>query len=175
MDVMTPSRPYFVRALYDWILDNDCTPYLSVMADYPETVVPLEYVEDGVITLNVSASAVADFFADNDAISFKARFSGVSMTVYVPMGAVLGLYARETGQGMAFPEEPVYTERMLAQQEQVALSAVREVEEGLGELGELPETDEVDDSVEESGSADDSQLDSDAASTKKAPFLKVVK
>ncbi len=107
---MTPTRPYFVQAIFDWVLDNDLTPFLSVYADYPTTVVPLEYVDDGQITLNIAPSAVHSFYMDKEAISFQARFSGQSMSVYVPMGAIMGLYAKENGHGMAFPEEPFYQE-----------------------------------------------------------------
>ena len=116
MDAMTPSRPYFVRAIYDWVVDNECTPYLSVFAGFPTVDVPLEFVEDDHITLNLSPSAVVDFHFDNDSISFKARFSGVSRTLYIPMGAIVGLFAKENGHGMGFPDEPFYQ----AQAEQLA-------------------------------------------------------
>ncbi len=111
MAAMTPSRPYFVRAIFDWVVDNNCTPYLSVFAGFPTVEVPLEFVEDDHITLNISPSAVIDFHFDNDAISFKARFSGVSRSLYIPMGAIVGLFAKENGHGMGFPEEPFYIEQ----------------------------------------------------------------
>jgi stringent starvation protein B len=108
---MTPSRPYFVRAIFDWVVDNECTPYLSVFAGFPGVDVPLEFVEDEHITLNVSPSAVVDFHFDNDAISFKARFSGVSRSLFIPMGSIVGLFAKENGQGMGFPDELFYQEQ----------------------------------------------------------------
>lgn len=102
---MTPTRPYLLRAVYEWIVDNDCTPFLAVNADWPGVDVPADYVEDGQITLNVSPGAIAGLQMADDAVSFNARFSGTPRSLYVPMGAVIGIYARENGQGMAFPEE----------------------------------------------------------------------
>ena len=105
---MKPTRPYFLRAIYDWIIESQCTPFLAVNADYPGVDVPLEFSEDGQITLNILPSAVSHFMMDDDAVSFNARFSGASRQLFVPMGAVLGLYAKESGEGMAFPEESFY-------------------------------------------------------------------
>lgn len=105
---MKPTRPYFLRAIYDWIVDNACTPYMAVFADAPGVEVPRDYVEDGEITLNISPGAVANLLMDNEHVSFDARFNGVSYSIVVPMSAVLGVFARENGQGMAFPEEPGY-------------------------------------------------------------------
>ncbi|CAA0083745.1 Stringent starvation protein B [BD1-7 clade bacterium] len=104
--MMTPTRPYFLRAVYEWILDNECTPFLAVNADAPGVEVPREYVEDGQITLNLAPSAIVDLQMTNDGIEFSARFSGVAQLVSVPMAAVMGIFARENGQGMAFPDEP---------------------------------------------------------------------
>ncbi|HEY9032709.1 MAG TPA: ClpXP protease specificity-enhancing factor [Pseudomonadales bacterium] len=102
---MTPARPYLLRAVYQWIVDNHCTPYLAVDATVADVSVPQEYVEDGQITLNVSPTAVAQLHMDNDCVSFNARFAGTPRSVMVPMLAVIGIYARENGQGMAFPDE----------------------------------------------------------------------
>lgn len=102
---MTPTRPYFLRAVYQWILDNNCTPFLAVNAQLPGVSVPVEYVEDGQITLNISPSAVAYLQLENTHVEFNARFGGTPRNIYVPMAAVLGIYARENGQGMAFPDE----------------------------------------------------------------------
>jgi stringent starvation protein B len=103
---MTSSRPYLMRAFYDWIVDNGCTPYVVVNANRDDVQVPRTYVKDGQIVLNVSPSAVMAFHLDNAAMEFNARFGGVPMQVHVPMSAVLGIYARENGQGMIFePEE----------------------------------------------------------------------
>ncbi len=103
---MTPSRPYIMRALYDWIVDNDCTPYVLVDAAPEEVMVPRQFVKDGQIVLNISPSAVVDLNISNEAVFFNGRFGGVATDIYVPISAVIGIYARENGQGMVFePEE----------------------------------------------------------------------
>lgn len=102
---MTSSRPYLIRALYDWILDNECTPHVLVNASHDEVEVPRQFVKDGQIVLNVSPSAVQDLSLSNDSLSFNARFAGEPHYVYVPVAAVLGIYARENNQGMVFETE----------------------------------------------------------------------
>lgn len=102
---MTSSRPYLLRALYEWILENSCTPYILVNAYGAEVMVPQEYVKDGQIILNISPSAVHDLLMSNDAIEFNGRFAGIPTPVYVPVAAVMGIYARENGQGMVFESE----------------------------------------------------------------------
>lgn len=104
-DTMTSNRPYLVRAIYDWICDNNCTPYLLVDATRPGVRVPTHAVKDGRIVLNVAMRAVADLELGNDRIQFQARFGGVSQWVDVPQSAVLAIYAHENGQGMMFPVE----------------------------------------------------------------------
>lgn len=104
---MTSNRPYLIRALYEWIADNDLTPHLLVDAEMPGVVVPRGYVADGRIVLNVAASAVQGLVLGNDAVLFSARFSGRSFPVEIPVTAVLGIYARENGHGMLFPEQEV--------------------------------------------------------------------
>jgi stringent starvation protein B len=104
---MNSSRPYLVRALYEWIVDNDCTPHILVNAEYRNVQVPQGFATDGQIVLNVSPSAVRHLQMDNEAVSFEGRFSGVAHSLYVPVGAIMGIYARENGQGMVFdPEVP---------------------------------------------------------------------
>ncbi|MEG0636851.1 MAG: ClpXP protease specificity-enhancing factor [Pseudomonas sp.] len=103
---MNSSRPYLVRALYEWIVDNDCTPHILVNAEFPAVQVPQGFASDGQIVLNVSPSAVRHLHMDNEAVSFEGRFGGVSHTLFVPCGAILGIYARENGQGMVFELEP---------------------------------------------------------------------
>lgn len=104
---MTSSRPYLLRALYEWIVDNGCTPYVLVNARVEGVQVPRAYVKDGQIILNISPTAVVQLHMDNAAMTFSARFGGVPMQVYVPMAAVMGIYARENSQGMMFePEDP---------------------------------------------------------------------
>lgn len=97
------TRPYLVRALYEWCTDNGFTPYVAVLVD--ESVqVPREYVKDGEIVLNISFDATQRLELTNDFISFKARFGGVARDIHVPMDRVVAIYARENGQGMAFPQ-----------------------------------------------------------------------
>ncbi|KQQ67690.1 peptidase [Pseudomonas sp. Leaf127] len=103
---MNSSRPYLIRALYEWIVDNDCTPHVLVNAEYPSVQVPQGFANDGQIVLNVSPTAVRHLHMDNEAVSFEGRFGGVPHTLYVPAGAILGIYARENGQGMVFDLEP---------------------------------------------------------------------
>jgi stringent starvation protein B len=102
---MTSSKPYLVRALYDWILDNDLTPYLMVNAEADEVIVPVEYVEEGRIILNINPGATHDLMLGNSEITFNARFAGTPMNIYIPIDAVMAIYARENGQGMMFTEE----------------------------------------------------------------------
>lgn len=102
---MTPSRPYLMRALFEWVLDNDSTPYVLVDANILGVQVPQEYVNDGQIVLNISPGAVQGLMINNEAVSFNARFAGVSQNVYVPIVAVLAIYAKETGEGMVFGNE----------------------------------------------------------------------
>lgn len=99
---MTPNRPYLIRALYEWIVDNEMTPYLLVDAGRNNVQVPDDYVEGGRIVLNVSPSAVKGLQISNDEIHFSARFGGSAQQIYLPPSAVLGVYARETGKGMLF-------------------------------------------------------------------------
>ncbi len=102
---MTPSRPYIMRALYEWIVDNDCTPYLLVDARRPGVEVPAQYVKDGQIVLNVSPTAVIELLIGNEWISFNGRFGGTPTDILLPVSAVIGIYARENGQGMVFEAE----------------------------------------------------------------------
>ena len=101
----TSNKPYLFRALYEWIIDNDATPYMLVDATKENVQVPQHLVKDGQIVLNASPSAIRDWFADNSAVSFNTRFSGKAQNIYVPMNALLAIYAQENGMGMAFPEE----------------------------------------------------------------------
>ncbi|MFZ2739555.1 MAG: ClpXP protease specificity-enhancing factor [Burkholderiaceae bacterium] len=96
------TRPYLIRALHEWCTDNGLTPYLAVLVD--NTVqVPVEYVKDGEIVLNVGLDATSSLKLGNEFIEFKARFSGVAREIMVPVGRVIAIYAKENGQGMAFP------------------------------------------------------------------------
>lgn len=105
---MTPSRPYLLRAFYDWLLDNDMTPHLLVNTKVRHVKVPMQFVKDDQIVLNIAPQAVMAFTIDNEALSFSARFGGVPFQVYVPMAAVMAIHARENGMGTFFPPEEVY-------------------------------------------------------------------
>ena len=102
---MTSSRPYLVRAMYQWICDNGLTPYLLVEAAREGTLVPPEHVQDGKIILNIAPMAVSALVLGDDAITFSARFSGRAESLHIPVEAVLAIYARENGQGMMFSED----------------------------------------------------------------------
>lgn len=111
---MTSNRPYMLRAFYEWIVDNNCTPYLVVDATQPYVKVPTQHVQNGQIVLNISPGAVGNMTMNNDAVSFNARFGGQPFALYVPMRAVLAIYARENGAGTMFApeddEEPLAAE-----------------------------------------------------------------
>jgi stringent starvation protein B len=104
---MTSNRPYLIRALFEWILDNQMTPHLLVDAMHSGAIVPRHFVEEGRIVLNISPTAVHHLTIENEMISFSARFGGVASQVDIPPQAVLGIYARENGHGMIFPAEEV--------------------------------------------------------------------
>ncbi len=106
----SPKRPYLLRAYYDWLVDNDFTPYLVVDATYFGVKVPVEYVKDGQIVLNLSANATGNLQLTNDFIQFNARFRGIAQDIYIPMGAALAIYARENGDGVMFEPEAAYDE-----------------------------------------------------------------
>ena len=102
---MTPSRPYFIRAVYEGILDNQLTPYLLVKASYPMVQVPNEFVSEGKIILNLAPSAIRNLHMGNDEVEFSARFGGKPRNLHVPVGAILAIYAKENGKGMFFDED----------------------------------------------------------------------
>lgn len=105
---MSSNKPYLIRAFYDWIVDNECSPYLVVDTTRPGVDVPDEFISDGQIVLNIKPSAVQNLLLSNDVITFHARFSGQPHSIYVPTSAVTAIYARENGAGMVFTadEEP---------------------------------------------------------------------
>lgn len=98
----TSTRPYLIRAMYEWCSDNGFTPYIAVAVD-ESVMVPREYVKDGEIVLNISFDATSSLKLGNDFIEFKGRFAGVAREIMVPVSQVIAIYARENGQGMAFP------------------------------------------------------------------------
>jgi stringent starvation protein B len=107
MAQLISTKPYMLRAMHEWCVDNNLTPHL-VVAVNSKTRVPMAYVKDGEIVLNINYGATRDLHMDNESVVFSARFGGVSQNIYVPMDAVRGIFARENGQGMFFElEEPV--------------------------------------------------------------------
>ena len=103
---MTSSQPYLIRAIYEWIVDNNLTPYLMVDATRQGAIVPEDYLdEQGRIILNISPSATSELLMTNEEVTFNARFSGQAIGIVVPTHCVKAIYARENGQGMMFNEE----------------------------------------------------------------------
>lgn len=159
---MISNRPYLIRAIYDWVVDNGWTPHLQVDANYPGVVVPQQFVQEGMIVLNASPTAVVGLQMGNDEISFSARFQGEEQDLFFPPEAVLAVFARENGQGMPFPPEPYPEDAVDPEQTQskATLSA-------------------VDDSKSEAKAEDKKAAKKaakkDAKSGKKRPTLSVVK
>ncbi|MCI0508537.1 stringent starvation protein B [Chromohalobacter marismortui] len=156
---MLSSRPYLARALYEWLLDNEHTPYIVVDAEREGVSVPRQYVQNGQIVLNVSPSAVRDLSIENAAVTFGARFSGQPMQVIVPMEALIALYARENGVGMVFGHEPVMPDS----------EAHDEASQEAGEERPALESVEASDEEEARGESEDAPRD------KGRPSLRVVK
>ena len=124
---LSPTRPYLSRAIYEWICDHNLTPYILVDATQAYTDVPTQFIQDGQIVLNLAPHAVHRLNMSNDAISFSARFGGVSKDIYVPFAALMGIYARENGQGLFFdPEEYA---NFTAEHADAATTPVEEVEQ----------------------------------------------
>ncbi len=105
MTKVTSKRPYLIRAMHEWLTDNALTPYVVVAADAEGLLVPEQYASDGKIVLNVSDSATRNFTLADDRMSFEARFGGVAQRVDVPLSAIIGIYAKESGQGMIFSDD----------------------------------------------------------------------
>ena len=103
---MVSTRPYLIRAIYEWAQDNNLTPHILVDTTDPNVSVPTEFIEDDKIILNIAASAVASLSLGNDYISFNARFAGAAREIFVPISAVRAVYARENGMGVVLPEDP---------------------------------------------------------------------
>jgi stringent starvation protein B len=107
---MVSTKPYFVRAIFEWCVDQGLTPYITVAVD-ARTRVPREFVRNGQIVLNVGPDATHQLLMGNEEITFQARFNGVAFPVVVPLDAVLAVYAKENGQGMAFEMEAAGTDQ----------------------------------------------------------------
>jgi len=102
---MTSLKPYLIRSIYEWIIDNQLTPHLLVDADNPDAILPQDYIEDGKIVLNLRPEAIQGLTLGNEEIQFNARFSGTAMHIVTPTTAVLAIYAKENGKGMMFDQE----------------------------------------------------------------------
>jgi stringent starvation protein B len=103
---MTSLKPYLIRSIYEWLVDNSLTPHLLVNAEYPGSSLPTNYIENGKIVLNIRPEAVQGLHLGNEEIQFNARFAGKAMHISTPTKAVLAIYAKENGKGMVFdPEE----------------------------------------------------------------------
>lgn len=114
---LTPTRPYMVRAIHQWLEDNQLTPYIMVDVNQPHVSVPMEYAQDGRIVLNISSSATARLEIDNDFIHFYARFSGNERELWVPLSALLGIYAKENGNLGMFFDPSEYENYQISQPE----------------------------------------------------------
>lgn len=104
---MLSSRPYLARALYEWLINNDCTPYIIVDAEQDGVQVPKQFVQNGQVVLNIAPTAVRDLLMGDETTTFSARFGGQPMQIIVPNRALIAIYARENGVGMVFGHEPV--------------------------------------------------------------------
>lgn len=102
---MTSLKPYLIRSIYEWIVDNDLTPHLLVDATHPDALLPEAFIEEGRIVLNIRPAAVQSLLLGNEDIEFNARFSGRPMHIVTPVRAVLAIYAKENGRGMVFDNE----------------------------------------------------------------------
>ena len=136
MSELTSTKPYLVRALHEWCVDNGITPHLLVEVD-AQTRVPVAYVKNGEIVLNLNYSATRDLQIGNEAITFAARFGGVSHNLYVPMSAVRGVFARENGQGMFFQPEEATAESSPSVEIEAAPSSDSEKKSGSGKKPSL--------------------------------------
>ncbi|MBR2513668.1 MAG: ClpXP protease specificity-enhancing factor [Halomonas sp.] len=167
---MKSSRPYLARALYEWLLDNELTPYFVVDATQPGVEVPRQFVQNGQIVLNAAPTAVRDLFMENQAIGFNARFGGQPMQVMIPIPALIAIYARENGAGMVFGHEP-----------ELGSSEFDDIDLENAELdgeesGESAKTAKPELTVTESFSEKESgKPDSKKDKSKKKPTLRVVK
>lgn len=160
---MLSSRPYLARALYEWLLDNEHTPYIVVDAEHEGVQVPGQFVQNGQIVLNIAPTAVRELMMANEAITFNARFGGQPMQVIVPNEALIALYARENGVGMVFGHEPV-------------MPGYGEAAAPESEEEERPSLESVESVTERGDASEDSDTsDEETPSRKGRPSLRVIK
>lgn len=130
---MKPLRPYVYNAYYNWISDNDNTPYILVDCEYPDVDVPAEYIRDDKIILNIAQRSIGQYVMNDEYISFNARFQGMLRDIYLPFGAIEALYAQETGDGIMFQEEEYYSqESYLARNKQTKEASPKAVKKKAG-------------------------------------------
>jgi stringent starvation protein B len=153
----TSTRPYLIRALYEWCTDNGFTPYVAVLVD-DSVQVPREYVKDGEIVLNISFDATSSLKLGNEFIEFKARFAGTAREILVPVGRVIAIYARENGQGMAFPA-PVASSAMRSDEPVTSKSALRSVPDATPAVQEASVTEDANSNIVPLGLVDSSSSD----------------
>ncbi len=162
---ISSNKPYLIRAIHQWLLDNNLTPHLLVNATLPNVKVPQQFVKDGHIVLNIVTHAISNLHMDNEAISFSARFSGVPESLYLPIQAIQAIYASENGEGLSFPEE-ISDEQEATEEQNMDL-----------EEAEQPAKEKAKSKLE-SVSMDENESkagDKKKAKDKKSPFLKVIK
>lgn len=154
---MTPQRPYLVRAMYAWIVDNGMTPHLLVDATQPHVHIPAGAAQDGKVVLNIAARATQGLDIGDHAITFSARFNGVSQSLYLPMASIIAVYARETGAGMGMPPEAAFS-----------------TGEGVSETGERTPPASID-VPEAAATDDDTPPDDTPTPPKRGAHLRIVK
>ncbi|MCH8492784.1 MAG: ClpXP protease specificity-enhancing factor [Idiomarina sp.] len=157
---MTPKRPYILRALYEWLIDNELTPHIVVDAEWPYIQVPQQYVQDGQIVLNIAPGALQGLQMGNEEIRFFARFQGKEQRVLIPMGALLAIYAKENGAGTIFEPEEAY------------LLEIQDEQQGESGIA-LATTDSSDNANADQDDSNDST--SKTSKKKKSPSLRIVK
>lgn len=172
---MTPRRPYLLRAFYDWLVDNELTPHLVVDATLPGVKVPMDFVTDGQIVLNIAPRAVGNLELGNEAVSFNARFGGRPHTVIVPLYAAVAIYGRENGAGTMFEPEPAYEVHDGEAFENFGLEQDDADIEGIVEAPEEETKSSPLMSVAETTPSDDDNPDDEPPRPRGRPSLRVVK
>ncbi len=177
MSDMSPKRPYLLRAFYDWIVDNNMTPHILVNAEAEDVNVPRQHVNDGKIVLNISPSAIQDFMVDNEALSFSARFGGVSFYIYCPMYSIEALYAREAPtEGVSFSAdeyEGVASAPVAPKAKGAGLKAVSAP--GLAAVSDISAAKSPDEAAVTDTDSDDDGGHDDKPPPRKRPSLRVIK
>ena len=183
---MIPKRPFLLRAMHEWIAENNMTPHIVVNTEAEEVTVPKQHIQDGKIVLNVSLMAVQDFIMDNEALSFSARFGGVAFYIYCPMHSIEAIYARESpADGISFsPDEYAdYVEPAKddeADTKSAAVTLLSAVDNTASDdedeaVAAIETSAQTDDSVEEASPDQAVESDDEAPPPRKRPSLRVVK